>query len=148
MRRLVKKRMDWQIKDDGCPVEAKTCLSAGEILATIFFNFRGILRIDFLHDPRTVSTAYYCQFLRPAKAAHRNKRQGIHWKKCSKKLPSTLLMVLTCASMKESLGWKRFGSNEEVEHVHNWLITCHHFLWPRNTETSKLVEEVCKSFRI
>lgn len=68
--------MEWRRKNESAPVKAKTRLSAGKVLATVFFDFKGVLLIDFLHERRTVNAAYYCQLLDNARTAYRRKRRG------------------------------------------------------------------------
>ncbi|XP_039285350.1 uncharacterized protein LOC120351580 [Nilaparvata lugens] len=55
--------MEWRKKGEAAPVKAKTRLSAGKVLSTIFFDRRGILLIVFLHERRTINAAYYCELL-------------------------------------------------------------------------------------
>ena len=54
-----------------CPVKAKTRLSAGKLMAKVFWDFKGVLLIDFLHARRTVNAAYYCNLLEKVRAAYR-----------------------------------------------------------------------------
>jgi histone-lysine N-methyltransferase SETMAR len=51
-------------------------LSAGKVLTTIFWDWKGVLLVDFLHEHRTVNAAYHCQLLDNVKAAYKNKRHG------------------------------------------------------------------------
>lgn len=67
--------MEWRRKGEGAPVKAKTRLSAGKVLSTVFFDRRGILLIDFLHERRTINAAYYCELLNEVRAAYRRKRR-------------------------------------------------------------------------
>jgi hypothetical protein len=41
---------EWRGKDEECPVKAKTQPSAGKVMATIFWDYKGVLHINFLHD--------------------------------------------------------------------------------------------------
>lgn len=136
---------EWRKKDEACPVKAKSRLSAGKVLATVFFDWRGVLHIDFLHDRRTVNAAYYCQLLESVKAAYKNKRRGIpirdvillhdnarphtavltrnkleemHWETLEHPPYSPDLSpcdYFLFAPLKEALGGERFENNEEVE---------------------------------
>jgi len=45
---------------EAAPVKAKIHRSAGKVLTTVFWDFKGILLIDFLHERHTVNAAYYC----------------------------------------------------------------------------------------
>ncbi|XP_026316211.1 histone-lysine N-methyltransferase SETMAR-like [Hyposmocoma kahamanoa] len=145
---------EWRRKDEGCPVKAKTRLSAEKVLATIFFDSRRVLLIDFLHDQRTVNATYYCQVLQSAKTSYRNKRRGVPIRDVillhDNARPHTALLTrdkleelgwetlehppyspdlspcdyFLFAPLKESLGGKRFKSNDDVEkHVRDWLTT-------------------------
>ena len=49
----------------------------GKILQRFFFNYAGILFIDYLHERRTVNVAYYCQLLDEVKLAHRRKVRDV-----------------------------------------------------------------------
>jgi len=51
-------------------------LSAGKVLTTIFWDWKGVLLIDFLHEHHTVNAAYYCQLLDNVKATYKTKRRG------------------------------------------------------------------------
>ena len=68
--------MEWRRKGETAPVKAKTRLSAGKVLATVFFDYRGVLLIDFLHERRTINAAYYCELLTQVRAAYRSKRRN------------------------------------------------------------------------
>jgi hypothetical protein len=68
--------MAWQRRGEHCPVKAKKRLSAGKVLTTIFWDWKGVLLVDFLHKCRTVNGAYYCQLLDNVKAAYKTKRHG------------------------------------------------------------------------
>jgi histone-lysine N-methyltransferase SETMAR len=65
---------EWRGKGDECPVKAKTRFSAGKVMATVFWDFKGVFFVDFLHARRTVNAAYYCDLLEKARAAYRSKR--------------------------------------------------------------------------
>lgn len=67
--------MEWRKKGESAPVKAKSRLSAGKVLATVFFDFKGVSHIDFLYKRRTVNAAYYCQLLDETKLAYRRKRR-------------------------------------------------------------------------
>jgi hypothetical protein len=61
-------------RGEHCLVKAKTHLLAGKVLTTIFWDWKGILLIDFLHERRTVNALYYCQLLDNVKVAYKIKR--------------------------------------------------------------------------
>ena len=67
---------EWRRKGEECPVKAKTRLSAGKVMAMVFWDFKGVLLVDFLHACRTINAAYYCDLLEKVRAAYRSKRRG------------------------------------------------------------------------
>ena len=67
---------EWRGKGEECPVKAKMRLSAGKMMATVFWDLKGVLLVDFLHTRRTVNAAYYCGLLEKVRAACRSKRRG------------------------------------------------------------------------
>jgi len=68
--------MEWKKKGEVAPVKAKIHRSADKVVTTVFWDFKGILLIGFLHERRTVDAAYYCQVLDKAKLAYQSKRHG------------------------------------------------------------------------
>jgi len=42
----------------------------------VFWDFKGVLLVDFLHAHRTVNAAYYCNLLEKVRAAYQSKRRG------------------------------------------------------------------------
>ena len=68
-----KKRASNKLRGMGeeCPVKAKTRLSAGKVMAMVFWDLKGVLLVDFLHARRTVNAAYYCNLLEKVRAAYR-----------------------------------------------------------------------------
>lgn len=69
--------MEWRKKGEPGPVKAKSRLSAGKVMATVFFDQRGLLHLDFLHERRTINAAYYCQILTEVRLAYRSKRRDL-----------------------------------------------------------------------
>lgn len=55
--------MNWRIKNEAGPLKAKTLLSAGKILATVFWDFKVIVYVYFLFLRRSVNATYYCELL-------------------------------------------------------------------------------------
>lgn len=64
---------EWRKQEEAGSVKAKTRLSVGKVLATLFSDISGVLLWDFLHGIRTVNTAYYCELLDRAEAAYEPK---------------------------------------------------------------------------
>lgn len=67
--------MEWRRSGERAPIKAKTRLSAGKIMATVFFDRQGAFHVDFLHDRRTINAQYYCDVLDAAKLSFRRKRK-------------------------------------------------------------------------
>jgi len=56
--------------------KAKTTFSAGKVMATILWDSKGVLYVDFLTEHRTINTEYYSALLEcPVNTAIRNKRK-------------------------------------------------------------------------
>jgi len=68
--------MQWRHPGSPKPKKAKTMFSAGKVMATIFWDSKGVLYVDFLTELRTISAEYYSALLKgPVKTAIRNKRK-------------------------------------------------------------------------
>ena len=58
------------------PRKAKTTFSSGKDMATIFWDSKGLLYVDFVTERRTINAEYYSALLEdPVKTAIRNKRK-------------------------------------------------------------------------
>jgi len=56
------------------PKKAKTTFFAGKVMATIFWESKGVLYVDFLTEHHTINAEYYSALLEgPVKTAIRNK---------------------------------------------------------------------------
>lgn len=64
----------WKHKDSPTPTKFKVVPSAGKVMATVFWDMRGVLLVDFQEHGRTVTAASYCSLLDRLKTAIRNKR--------------------------------------------------------------------------
>jgi len=136
---------EWRKKKEAPPVKARTRLSAGKVMMTIFWDMQGVLLIDFLHGQRTINAAYYCQLLDEVKKAYRSKRRQksvrrvvllhdnarphtanltreklakMHWETLEHPPYSPDLSpcdFFLFGPLKEELGGRRFATNEEVE---------------------------------
>jgi len=68
--------MQWRYPESPKPKKAKITFSVGKVVATIFWDSKGVLYVDFLTERRTVNAEYYSALLEgPVKAAIRNKRK-------------------------------------------------------------------------
>lgn len=53
----------WTAKDEPAPKKAKAVPSAGKVMATVFWDARGIIMIDYLEKGKTINSAYYTALL-------------------------------------------------------------------------------------
>lgn len=121
--------MEWRKRGAAGPVKAKTRLSAGKVLATVFWDSEGVLLVDFrrkpirnvivLHDNARPHTARLTQ----------EKLTQMHWTPLEHPPYSPDLSPCDYhlfGPLKEDLGGRRFGDNAAVEEfVRNWLTTRH-----------------------
>jgi hypothetical protein len=63
--------IEWRKEEEPGPVKAKSLLSAGKVMGTIFSDQRGLMHIDCLHERRTINAAYYCEVLSEVRQAYR-----------------------------------------------------------------------------
>jgi len=136
--------MQWRHTESLKPKKAKTMFSAGKVMASIFWDSKGALYVDFLTQRRTINTEYYSALLEgPVKKAIRNKRKraqtsvpflqdnarphvAAHTMDTIQKLKWNILPHPPYSPdlapsdnhlfgpLKEHLGGKRFRNNEEV----------------------------------
>lgn len=134
----------WTSPGERAPKKAKTVISAGKVMATVFWDAQGIIFIDYLEKGRTITGQYYCALLDKFNAALKAKRPHLKKKKIlfhhdnapahSCLLTTEKLLQLRYELMphppyspdlapcdfflfpnlKKWLGGKRFASNEEV----------------------------------
>ena len=134
----------WTSPDEPAPKKAKTIPSAGKVMATIFWDSRGIIFIDYLEKGRTITGRYYEELLDRFDTVLRRKRPHLARKKVlfhhdnapahSSALATAKLVELRYEllphppyspdlapsdfflfpNLKKSLAGKKFGSNEEV----------------------------------
>lgn len=53
----------WIFSNESAPKKAKTVPSAGKVMATIFWDSKGIILIDFLQKGKTITGPYYSELL-------------------------------------------------------------------------------------
>ena len=58
------------------PKKFKTQPSAGKVLATVFWDAKGVIMLDFLPKRSTITGVYYANFLDRLRTAIREKRRG------------------------------------------------------------------------
>lgn len=59
------------------PKKAKQILSTRKVMATVFWDRKGVLLVDYMHRGETINAAAYCQTLRRLRRAIQNKRRGL-----------------------------------------------------------------------
>ena len=50
---------------ESAPKKAKVGLSANKVMATVFWDARGVIHIDYLQKGRTINGEYYTKLLDP-----------------------------------------------------------------------------------
>lgn len=58
----------WTAKGEPAPKKAKTVISAGKVMATVFWDSHGVILIDYLQKGKTITGAYYASLLDKLKA--------------------------------------------------------------------------------
>ncbi|XP_015432649.1 PREDICTED: histone-lysine N-methyltransferase SETMAR-like [Dufourea novaeangliae] len=71
----------WIGHGESVPKKAKVIRSAGKVMASVFWDAKGILLIDYLQKGKTVTGQYYGMLLDKLKAAIRENRPGMAKKK-------------------------------------------------------------------
>src|ERR1700712_1634247 len=134
----------WTSPGERAPKKAKTVISAGKVMATVFWDSQGIILIDYLEKGRTITGQYYSELLDRFDAAFKEKRTFPYRTKLlfhHDNAPAHSSAVATAKlvnlgyellphppyspdlapcdfflfpNMKKWLGGKRFASNEEV----------------------------------
>lgn len=143
----------WKRSDEPTPKKAKTILSAGKVMASVFWDSRGVIMVDYLPKGQTINSAYYCTLLRRLRETIKEKRPGLLRKKVlfhqnnARVLTSfeTMAQIRDCGfellphpayssdlapfdfhlfpDLKKHLGGQKFSSNEEVEAAVNQYFT-------------------------
>lgn len=73
----------WISTGESAPKKAKAVLSANKVMATVFWDARGIIHIDYLQKGRTVNGEYYCNLLDRFNDVLKEKRPHLAKKKFS-----------------------------------------------------------------
>ena len=134
----------WTSPGNSAPKKAKTTPSAGKIMATVFWDAKGIILIDYLEKGKTVTGLYYAELLDRFDAELKKKRPHLAKKKVlfhHDNAPAHTSAVATAKlvelryellphppyspdlapcdfflfpNLKKSLAGRKFASNEEV----------------------------------
>jgi histone-lysine N-methyltransferase SETMAR len=71
----------WTSSTETAPKKAKTVPSAGKVMASVFWDSKGIIHIDYLEKGKTVTGQYYADLLHSFNAKLRKKRPHLSKKK-------------------------------------------------------------------
>jgi len=66
--------MQWKHKDSPTPTKFKVVPSAGKVMATVFWDMKGVLLTEFHEHGKSVTAESYCNLLQRLKTAIKNKR--------------------------------------------------------------------------
>lgn len=66
----------WKHHGSPPPRKAKTVPSAGKVMASFFWDSKGIIMVDYLSKGQTINGAYYANLLRQLRQAIKTKRRG------------------------------------------------------------------------
>ncbi|UYV73477.1 hypothetical protein LAZ67_10003627 [Cordylochernes scorpioides] len=104
--------MVWKKPEESAPKKAKVTISAGKVLAIVFWDCKGVLLVDYLPPNTTVNAARYCEVLTKLRAAIKWKRPGL--------LSRKVLLVHDNARLTQLEQPKRCWktSNGKFSHIH------------------------------
>ena len=68
--------MQWKHPSSPPPKKAKVVSSAGKVMASVFWDAKGIVLIDYLQKGHTINGEYYANLLRQLREAIKSKRRG------------------------------------------------------------------------
>ena len=71
----------WTQKGESAPKKAKTVSSAGKVMASVFWDARGIIFIDYLEKGKTINGEYYANLLQRLSEEIKQKRPHLAKKK-------------------------------------------------------------------
>ncbi|UYV75489.1 hypothetical protein LAZ67_13000393 [Cordylochernes scorpioides] len=69
--------MVWKKPEESEPKKAKVTISAGKVMAIVFWDCKGVLLVDYLPPNTTVNAARYCEVLTKHRDAIKRKRPGL-----------------------------------------------------------------------
>lgn len=73
--------MVWKSPQKKAPKKAKIETLAGKIMATVFWDSKGVILMDYLPRGGTISSNRYCEVLKKLRARIKRKRPGLLTKK-------------------------------------------------------------------
>ena len=119
---MKKQSKQWVEADGSASKKAKTVLSSGKVMATVFWYSQGVVLIDYLEKGKTITGQYYATLLDQLKDTIKAKRPHLAKKRVHLVLlphtpyspdlaPSDFFLF---PNMKKWLDERRFASNAEV----------------------------------
>ena len=69
--------MQWKHVTSPTPTKFKVVQSAGKVMATVFWDMKGVLLVEFQRHGQSVNAASYCALLERLKKAILRKRRGL-----------------------------------------------------------------------
>ncbi|UYV65006.1 hypothetical protein LAZ67_3002786 [Cordylochernes scorpioides] len=69
--------MVWKKPEKSAPKKAKVTISAGKVMAIVFWDCKGVLLVYYLPPNTTVNAARFCEVLTKLRAAVKRKRPGL-----------------------------------------------------------------------
>lgn len=67
----------WKKPDEPAPKKAKTVSSAGKVMASVFWDSKGVIMVDYLEKGKTIDSEHYCHLLRRLRETIKEKRPGL-----------------------------------------------------------------------
>lgn len=72
----------WTFPGERAPKKAKTVASAGKVMATVFWDSKGVIHVDYLEKGKTITGLYYAELLQRFDGELQKKRPHFAKKKC------------------------------------------------------------------
>jgi histone-lysine N-methyltransferase SETMAR len=141
--------LQWRHSSSPATKKFKTTHSARKVMASVFWDRKGVLLVDFMLKGTTINAEAYCNTLKKLRRAIQNRRRAMltrgvnllhdnarpHTARVSRELLTSFgwdiithppyspdLVNHLFTKLKEFLGGKRFSNDQEVEEaVKNWL---------------------------
>lgn len=73
---IKRQSMQWKHPSSPAPKKAEVVSSAGKVMASVFWDAKGIVFIDYLQKGQTINEEYYTNLLRQLRKTIKSKRPG------------------------------------------------------------------------
>ncbi|UYV69440.1 hypothetical protein LAZ67_6003617 [Cordylochernes scorpioides] len=124
--------MVWKKPEEGVPKKAKFTISAGKVMAIVFWDCKGVFLVDYLSPNTTVNAARYCEVFTKLRTAIKRKHPG-PWSR-KELAPSDFHLF---PALKLHLGGKLFANDDEVQAEENHWLRRQDTAWYNSGITSK-----------